>query len=437
MTRLSPLLKNTILMTLVSLGLRLTGLLVNSRVAGLLGAEGMGLMQLGLSVEALAVTLAASGIRFSVTRLAAEELGLGRRSSLRSVVRCALRYALFFSSLAVLLLTLLAPAAARLAGDARLRLPLRCFALSLPFLAMNSVFGGYFTAVLRPWKSTVSQVLEQLLAAAFTLLALSRLPPERPELCCAAAALAGAAADLASLLLSLAFYLAEQRGVPLPREGGDAGRRLLRLSLPLALSSYARTALSTLQHLLVPRALERGGESASAALGIYGTVSGMVLPVLGFASVFFNALSELLIPELTAAQMRGDRKMLERSAGRILSACLLGSAGIAALLFLLGPSLGRHLYRSAAAGSFIRALAPLVIVMYLDSVVDGMLKGLGLHLSSMLINVADAALTLLSITLLLPRFGVPAYIAVLYGSECFNFALSFLRLRRLLHIKIL
>ena len=437
MTRLSPLLKNTILMTLVSLGLRLTGLLVNSRVAGLLGAEGMGLMQLGLSVEALAVTLAASGIRFSVTRLAAEELGLGRRSSLRSVVRCALRYALFFSSLAVLLLTFLAPAAARLAGDARLRLPLRCFALSLPFLAMNSVFGGYFTAVLRPWKATVSQVLEQLLAAAFTLLALSRLPPDRPELCCAAAALAGAAADLASLLLSLAFYLAEQRGVPLPRGDGGAGRRLLRLSLPLALSSYARTALSTLQHLMVPRALERGGESASAALGVYGTVSGMVLPVLGFASVFFNALSELLIPELTAAQMRDDRKMLERSAGRILSACLVGSAGIAAILFLLGPSLGRLLYRSSAAGSFIRALAPLVIVMYLDSVVDGMLKGLGLHLSSMLINVADAALTLLSITLLLPRFGVPAYIAVLYGSECFNFALSFLRLRRLLHIKIL
>ena len=82
-------------------------------------------------------------------------------------------------------------------------------------------------------------------------------------------------------------------------------------------------------------------------------------------------------------------------------------------------------------------LSPLVIVMYLDSVVDGMLKGLGLHLSSMFINVADAAMTLLCVCLLLPRFGVRAYIAILYLSECCNFALSFLCLRRLTAIKLL
>ena len=424
-------------MTLASLALRLLGLLVNSRMSALMGAQGMGLLQLGLSVETLAVTLAVSGIRYSVTRLAAEELEKRRLPAVRAVVAEAARYALFFSCLSAMLLTLLAPAAASLAGDGRLRLPLRLFALSLPFLALNSVFSGYFTAVFRPWKAAASQLLEQLLASCLILSILPRLPQHRPELCCAAVALSGAAADLASLLLSFLLYRAEQRGVPLPRRAPGSGRRLLRLSLPLAFSSYARTALNTLQHLLVPRALERGGASAAAALGVYGTVSGMVFPVLGFASVFFSALAELLIPELTAAQLRGDRAGLARTTGRILSACLLGSSGIAALIFLSGPRLGLLLYRSSEAGAYLRALAPLVIVMFSDSVVDGMLKGLGLHLSSMVINVADAALTLLGVTLLLPRFGIPAYIALLYGSECFNFALSYLRLRRLIPIKLL
>ena len=75
--------------------------------------------------------------------------------------------------------------------------------------------------------------------------------------------------------------------------------------------------------------------------------------------------------------------------------------------------------------------------MYLDSVVDGMLKGLGLHLSSMFINVADAAVTLICVCLLLPRFGVRAYVAILYLSECCNFLLSFFCLRRLTAIKFL
>ena len=67
-------------------------------------------------------------------------------------------------------------------------------------------------------------------------------------------------------------------------------------------------------------------------------------------------------------------------------------------------------------------------VMVTDSVVDGMLKGLGAHLNSMFINLADAALTLGCVCFLLPRFGVPAYIAVIYGSECFNFLFSCRRL---------
>ncbi len=417
-------------MALMSLGLRLLGLLINSRIAGAMGAEGMGLLQLGLSAEALAVTLAVSGVRFSVTRLAAEELAAGRREQVRRVVGDALCYALFFGCLAGLLLTLLAGPAAALAGDGRLRLPLRLFALSLPPLAMCSDFSGYFTAVRRPWKAGAAQVAEQLAASALTLLALPRLPPERPELCCAAVALSGAAADLISLALAALLYRWEQRGVPRPGAGGGIGKRLLGLSLPLALSSYARTALSTLQHMLVPRSLRRGGVSAAAALGVYGTVSGMVFPVLGFASVFFNALAEMLIPELTAAQVRADRAGMRRSAQRTLSACFLFSALVSALIFLLGPGLGERIYHSAEAGQYLRCLAPLVIVMYLDSVVDGMLKGLGLHLGSMFINIADAALTLGSVCFLLPRCGIPAYIAVIYGSECFNFLLSCLLLGR-------
>lgn len=435
MRRLSPLMRSTLVMTLVSLGLRLTGIFVNSRIAGLMGAEGMGLMQLGLSVETLAVTLACSGIHFSVTRLASEELARGRKAEVRRVVGAGVRYAFFFSCLAGLILTLLSGSAAALAGDRRLRLPLRLFALSLMPLSLSSVFSGYFTAVRRPWKTGAAQVLEQLAASALTLLALPRIPQARPELCCAAVALSGAAADFLSLLLGWLLYRREQKNVPRPGEGRDMGPRLLRLSLPLAFSSYARTALSTLQHLLVPRALMRFGETSSAALGVYGTVSGMVFPVLGFASVFFNALAEMLIPEMTAAQLQSDLPGLRRSVQRLLSACLLFSGLVSALLFLLGPALGRLLYRSAEAGRYIRALAPLVIVMYTDSVTDGMLKGLGLHLSSMFINVFDAALTLGSVCLLLPRFGIPAYIAVLYGSECFNFLLSCLRLGRQLREK--
>ena len=438
MRRLSPLLRGTVIMTAGGLFLRLIGIFFQTRITAAIGAEGMGLLTLGMNAEALAVTLGTSGIHYSATRLISEELGRGRPERVRSILRSCLGYAFGFGSFAALLLYLSASSAADFAGDRRLVLTLRCFAPGIPFLALNSVFSGYFTAVLKPWKALISQAAEQLLLTVLTLSLLRLLPSGTPELGCAAVAAAGAAADLLSLLLSYILYITSakhEKPVRLPVR--TLMPRLLRLSLPLALSSYARTALSSLQHLLVPKALRRCGYGSAEALAVYGTVSGMVFPVLTFASVFFGALSEMLIPQLTGAQMRGDRKGMERSAGRILSACLLFSASVSLLLYLSGPWLGQKLYKSPDAGAYIRVLAPLVTVMYLDSVVDGMLKGLGLQLDSMVINLLDAALTLGCVCTLLPHFGTTAYIGILYFSECFNFLLSFLRLRRNLSIRFL
>ena len=348
-------------------------------------------------------------------------------------------YALSFSLPAMAGSFLLAGPLARFAGDLRIAPALRFLSLGLPFLSLNGVLGGYFTAVGRPWKGTAVQLFEQLCGTALILLFLSRSDRGTAG-GCAAVAGAVAAGDLASLLLALVLYLRDLKRIP----GADRscppfpiGARLLRLSLPLAFSSYARSALSTLRSMLVPKALRRSGVGAARALEIYGVVGGMVMPVLTFASVFFLALSEQLIPALTRAQVRRDRSGLEATAGGSLRLSLLLSSGVALVLWLLGPTLGRWLYRSGEAGELIRALAPLVIVMYLDTVVDGMLKGLGLQLDSMLINLGDACLTLLAVWFLLPRFGVPAYIAILYGSECFNFLLSFLRLSRSVRTKLL
>ncbi len=425
--------------TLLSLLLRLVSIFTQTRIAAGLGAEGMGLLQLALTVQALGVTLATSGIRYSATRLISQELGLGRPERLRRVMRGCCGYALAFSLPTAVAAMGFSGPLARFAGDVRIASALRLLSLGLPLLSLNTVLGGYFTAVGRPWKGAVVQICEQLCGAGLTLLLLSR-PGEGMEWGCRAVAAATAAGDGAALLFAGVLYLrdlallpgAERACSPFPLAG-----RLLRISLPLALSSYARTALSTLRHLLVPKALRRTGVGAARALEVYGTVGGMVLPVLTFASVFFTALADLLIPELTMAQVRRDRAGLEDTSGRMLRLCLLFSAAVALTLWCAGPALGTWLFRSTDAGELIRALSPLVIVMYLDTVVDGMLKGMGLQLDSMLINLADACLTLLAVWTLIPCFGIRAYIAIFYGSECFNFLLSFLRLSRRVKIKLL
>ena len=69
-------------------------------------------------------------------------------------------------------------------------------------------------------------------------------------------------------------------------------------------------------------------------------------------------------------------------------------------------------------------------VMYLDSITDGLLRGLGLQLNTMWINIADSLLSVLLVYTILPKWAVNGYLFIICFTEVFNFALSLRRLSK-------
>ncbi|MBQ8974575.1 MAG: oligosaccharide flippase family protein, partial [Oscillospiraceae bacterium] len=162
MGRRKKMLINTFLLTGTSLLMRSTGMVFQVYLSRLIGAAGIGLFQLIMSVSTLAATIAISGIRFASTRIISEELGKGNHGGIKVAVARCCGYSLFFGVGVCAALFFSAPfIGERLIGDVRAVLSLRMLAVSLPFLALGSVFGGYFTAVSRVAKSSVVAVLEQ------------------------------------------------------------------------------------------------------------------------------------------------------------------------------------------------------------------------------------------------------------------------------------
>lgn len=423
---------NTALMTSASLLMRCIAMGFQGYLSGRIGAAGIGLYQLVMSVELLASTFAISGIRFAVTRLVSEELGMGRAGGVHgAMVRSAL-YALIFGSAAMLLLTRFAePVGFLWIGDARTVMSLRILAFGLPCLALSSVISGYFTACGRIWKPSLVHLIEQCAVVVFVALFLERAPEGDIELSCAAVCAGVTASDILSLALMLAFYLGDRR-----KYGSRTGEsirltgRMLSVALPLAVSAYARSALSTLEHLLVPRGFRKSGLSADAALAGYGVIQGMAMPVLSFPSCLLSSLAENVIPELTGAQVRGEREKIRREVRSLLTMSLLFAIAVAFALFVTSDFIGSALFASSEAGKYIRLLAPLIPAMYVDMVVDGCLKGLGQQVWSMGINILDAGLGVLLVYTLLPIGALDAYIGIIYFNELLNLALSTARLRR-------
>ncbi len=398
-------------------------------VSEAVGPEGMGLYSLIMSVYTLAVTLATSGVQLATVRLVSEALGRGKEGEARAALRTALLYALAFGTAASLILFFGAPLFGRLLlRDMRTLPALRLLSLALVPVATSSVFSGYFTAVRRPTRAAAVSMGEQGLRILLTVLALGALLPRGMTYACLALVGGSAIAEvLSALTLGLLYFFDRRR----PRGGKEEPapvRALFGITLPIAASSYVRSGLLSTEHMMIPRALEKGSASREEALASYGTLSGMALPLALWPMAILSAFAGLLVPEFAERAARGaegeNRRICERSLALALAFGLL-SGGILAAYAL---PLSRAVYGTREVAVYLALLAPILPVMYLDHVTDMMLKGLGRQVYAMAVNILDSLASILLVLLLLPRLGAPGYVLVIALAEILNFSLSILGL---------
>ena len=79
--------------------------------------------------------------------------------------------------------------------------------------------------------------------------------------------------------------------------------------------------------------------------------------------------------------------------------------------------IGLVLYQSEEIGFYLSILGPLMPFMYMESMVDGILKGLGEQLSSFRYTALDSVVRIALIYLLLPRFGMQGFLFVMLVSN--------------------
>lgn len=415
----------------VSFLMKTVGVSFNVYVSNRAGAEAMGLYSLLSGVYGFALTFATSGISLATMRLVAEALGIGDTVRVKKALRCCVIYSLSFGGAATLLLFFLAePISSHLLDDMRTLIPIRILALSLLPISLSSVFNGYFTAVRRVHKNAIVQVSEQAIRIFSISFFLSRLLPYGIEAACIALAAGGVISDFASFLLAFLGFLSDRKKrettniVPKKTENARVSKKLLEIALPVAFSAYARSGLISLEHMLIPIGLRKNGNSRETSLATYGRLQSMVLPIILFSSSLISSFAGILIPEITECRVQNNKRQIRYISERVVQLSLLFSIGVAGVMIFFASELGEVIYPGQNTAPYIRLLAPLIPIMYIDSGVDAVLKGMGKQVYSMTVNIIDAALSVILVWILVPRLGIYGYIVTIYATETVNTILS-------------
>lgn len=421
-----PIFYSALMLTGVNLLLRLVGTSFQVYLSGRIGAAGVGLLQLVLSVGSLAMTAGIAGIRTATMYLTAEELGKRRPQNVTWVLSGAFLYSILFSGAVAAILFTFAPVIAReWIGDLRTTEAIRLLASFLPVSCLCGVMTGYFTAANRIGTLAAVEVAEQVCSMAATVIALALWAGSDSGRACQAVVIGSCVGAMLTLGCLVILRLRERQcfGTKIP-----IAKRLADTALPLALADDLKAGISTAENLMVPKRLAL---YTSESLALFGTVCGMVFPILMFPAAILFGLTELLIPELARCNAAESKIRISYLVRRSLRVALIYGTLCAGVLFLCAPELCQSLYGNETAGRYLRLFAPLAVMLYCDIITDAMIKGLGQQKASVRYNILTSAMDVAFLYFLLPKYGIGGYYFSFFVTHLINFILS---LRRLLKI---
>lgn len=429
---------NGTILTITSLLMKFASLVFNIYISNQIGSEAVGVFSLVMAVYLFFITVATSGLNIAVTVIVSEKFAVNKDK----IAIKAIRTCIFFSLLLGIFAGSLILLSSNFITDKFLHnmvssKPLFYIAIGLPFIAMSSCISSYFTSIRKAYKNAITQVFEFIIKIIATVILLKINISNGVEYICISLILADVISEVCSFSLIFILYIIDIKFKKLDSVRSFGQRiNIIKIAFPVAITSYVRSGLSTLKQLIIPTQLEKSGLSCNNALSKYGIINGMVMPVITFPTVLINSYSMLLIPEFSTYVAQKNYTAINYISNKIFKFTCAFSVCICSIFFLFSNELGLVIYNNLETGYFFKLLAPLIFFMYMDNIIDCILKGLNKQFGVMCCNILDLSVTTCFIYFLLPIWGINGYIVSIFISELLNFSVSLFQMIKYSKMKL-
>ncbi len=440
--------KNASIVTGISVAERFLGFLYRIVLSRYIGAEGLGLYQVALSLFFLLQTLACGGIPVSVSRMVAKESGLrgkpaggyvsgGKGSSQApknaqalqnaggGILSAGLTGALLCSLPLCLLLWAFGGKMPFLFSGGEGYSVLRILLIGLSFACCYAVIRGYLWGNKRFLAASMLEMAEEIFMVLLGLFLLRGVPSSAVG--AERAAWAMCLADILSC--AVAFLVLFSTGGRLSRPKKQL-KPLFAASLPITSVRAGGSLVNSAIAVLLPVMLVRAGATQAEALSLFGIVSGMVLPVLFIPATLIGSLALVLVPELSADYHGKNYPRLQGNIARGLRFSFLVACALVPFFFALGEQAGMLAFANQKAGEIISKGCLILLPMSLTMISTSMLNSIGFERQTFLFFFVGAGGMFLCVLLLPAVCGIYAYVVGLGVSYALTAACNLLYLNK-------
>ena len=397
----NPLLIGTALLTLAGSISRIMGFFYRIFLSRTIGAEGLGLYHLITPVLAISFAITCAGFQTAISKYVASTTKEKNNFLIAGMIPAVILSGIiaFFIYKNSLWISI------NILGDYRCSMLLKVASYSLVPSSVHSCINGYFYGLKKTSVPALSQLVEQLVRILSVYIFAVVLARENISITPVHAVWGIVLSEFAGMIFSLLFI--DKITI---NSSWENIKLILMMAFPLCTNYLLINLCSSLENILIPKQLNMFGYSSNDSLSIYGVLSGIAVPVILFPGVLFNSVCVMLLPAISEAHARKETEKINRIINLTTAFGLITGFVCTFCFLIFADYIGSRIFSSDMACNFIKRLCWLSPFMYLSGMLGSILHGLGQPKNVLFANLLSSAIKISAILILVPQYGINAYL---------------------------
>ena len=365
--------KSTVILVIGGFFTKALGMAIKIVLTRLIGTEGIGLYSMIMPTFLLLNSIAQLGLPTALNILIASD-----KYNTKNLVFTSILISLLIDIMIILFLIVSSTFLSNnLLNDSRLSLGLLSIGFVLPFITISNCLRSYFFAKQRMYPHVITNIIEDLVKLIFIIIGIPFFLSKGIQYGVAFVILTNIFCELSSIIIFI-FLIPnfKCKGKELKPNIKNI-KELFKIAIPTTGSRLIGSIGYFLEPIIITFVLLKIGYTNKFIISEYGIINGYVMQLVLLPSFFTGAISQALIPIVSKNYVKGNFKYINKKIKQAIFFSLL--IGIpATIIFELFPDvLLKILFNTNKGIDYIRVIAPICLLHYIQSPISSSLQAMG------------------------------------------------------------
>lgn len=420
--------KSTFILILSGIITKILGFIIRIVYTRIVGAKVIGLYSMVMPTYSLLITIATLALPTTISKLIAE-----RKKRSAKILSNAVLLIMIVNFIVVIIMLLLAKFIANnLLHEPDTYLILISAILTFPIISISSIIKGYYYGKQNMIPNAISNICEQIIRYILIIVIIPPLTKINMVYGAVGLFIINLITEISSIIINLLFL---PKGIIITKNDLqpdlNTTKDILNISLPTVSSRIIGNIGYFFEPIILKNLLLYSGYTNNYILYEYGVYNGYSLTILTVPSFFIIAISSALIPEISKYYLNKKYSLVKRRLKQALMFGLFIGISYSIVLLFYGESILNAIYNTTEGINYIKILAPIFVLFYLENILISYLQAINKANITMKITIIGVIIKLITLAIFsLLHIGIYSLIVAEIINIIIVIALNFKEVRK-------